>query len=394
MIYIYIDHKERLDFYSRFTISLDLLGKGYTLITHKLSLYILARSKKLKVELITKKKKQWDWECKFSPLEVENKYLDYNSALNLYSSYCEHLINRVNDEDVFFIWNGNDTPCLALKKVASLINAKTLFFEQPNITDKCIVDRLGTNADSSLATENEIIKYSSDASDKDFEKIANEIINKKRNRTIPQRKINTSINYHHIIDVISNGLGITPKSDNRHLFNKLKDKIRKKRFEVIYDDVDLQSDYIFVPLQIESDTQLIRHSNYSNLDIVEHARKLAGENNSELYVKLHPAEVDDSAIKAIIEFCGLHNIRITNADTYELIDSAKFVVLNNSTVGLEALLMNKEVITLGNPFYKDFKLPELKNYLFEYLIQDLDYFGEEEVDIKTVSDILERLTNE
>jgi Capsule polysaccharide biosynthesis protein. len=49
----------------------------------------------------------------------------------------------------------------------------------------------------------------------------------------------------------------------------------------------------------------------------------------------------------------------------------------NSTVGLESLILGKEVIVLGKAIYSAFDTEMLKKYIHSYLI-DFDYFSKNE----------------
>ena len=73
------------------------------------------------------------------------------------------------------------------------------------------------------------------------------------------------------------------------------------------------------------------------------------------------------------------DIIVTNSNTFELIQNARIVITINSTVGLEALILNKYVIFLGDTFYKNFDQERLKKYLLKYLI-NIEYFSNDKVD--------------
>ncbi len=115
----------------------------------------------------------------------------------------------------------------------------------------------------------------------------------------------------------------------------------------------LPEKYIFVPFQVDYDTQIISQSFW-----IKNMRMLFDtiENISSQYayhfvLKEHPS--------TSLRYPDLHK-RISKIptmsfqntmNTQELIEGALAVVTINSTVGVESLLLHKKVIVLGNAFY-------------------------------------------
>lgn len=124
--------------------------------------------------------------------------------------------------------------------------------------------------------------------------------------------------------------------------------------------VDLNKKYVFVPFQVESDTQIVEHSPYiksmRNLVAIT-AEAVTDYNlryNEDLHViyKPHPVDVDVN-LSYIENFLPVypHAEIAYKESTQDLIAHAELVMTINSTVGIEALLQRKRVITLGNAFY-------------------------------------------
>ena len=112
--------------------------------------------------------------------------------------------------------------------------------------------------------------------------------------------------------------------------------------------------YLFVPFQVDHDTQLLCHSpRISDMDalyrFVETALARCTDSDTVILFKEHPS--------ALRDYAHLHagpNPRLRFANgiaTQTLIEHAEAVVTINSSVGIEALLYRKRVITLGNAFY-------------------------------------------
>jgi len=130
-------------------------------------------------------------------------------------------------------------------------------------------------------------------------------------------------------------------------------RIGKKRAIFEGDEEKLPETYIFVPFQVDYDTQIITQSPWiQNMrmlyDLVE---KIASQSNYHFVIKEHPSSG--------VEYPDLHerasripNIHFANAhSTQNLIEQSQAVITLNSTVGIESLLFHKKVIVLGNAFY-------------------------------------------
>lgn len=72
-----------------------------------------------------------------------------------------------------------------------------------------------------------------------------------------------------------------------------------------------------------------------------------------LVLKEHPASIGRNPDRLLRTLAGLPNVRLVDPYTssHELIRCSRGVVVISSTVGLEALLYAKPVLTLGRPFY-------------------------------------------
>ena len=110
--------------------------------------------------------------------------------------------------------------------------------------------------------------------------------------------------------------------------------------------------YIFIPFQVESDTQIIVYGGWINSmrQLFSEVTQLLSELDEDvvLVFKEHPASHDSYE-----DLYQLKNARIIFANdnsTEELIVNAEAIVTVNSTVGIEALLFNKKIITLGQAF--------------------------------------------
>jgi capsular polysaccharide export protein len=116
--------------------------------------------------------------------------------------------------------------------------------------------------------------------------------------------------------------------------------------------------FVFLPLQVHDDSQILLYSpHFRDMPSVIRfcARGVDAYNRRhgthlKLVVKEHPSDhgrIDYTGIRS--EFPGAVFTKLT--PTQELIQKCAAVVTVNSTVGIEALLQLKPVITLGDAFY-------------------------------------------
>ena len=123
-------------------------------------------------------------------------------------------------------------------------------------------------------------------------------------------------------------------------------------------------EYIYVPFQLETDSQIIKHSKHIKsmkrlVEITSEALNYYNKkNNSNLKMvyKVHPLYkselnlIDINGIKAICDN-NENLVFMTEGDNKSLVENAKVVITINSTVGFEALQLYKPVIVLGEAFY-------------------------------------------
>jgi len=119
----------------------------------------------------------------------------------------------------------------------------------------------------------------------------------------------------------------------------------------------LPRDYVFVPFQVALDSQVLLYSPWIRdmrhlfYTVVEAWRASLAGTGIELVFKAHPSapeQYPDLAAHAR----SMEGVRFANGNaTQELIDGAHGVITINSTVGIEALLRRRPVLTLGRACY-------------------------------------------
>lgn len=118
---------------------------------------------------------------------------------------------------------------------------------------------------------------------------------------------------------------------------------------------ELPERFVFFPLQVRSDSQLTIHSplygNRLDLAIADLADAVrATDPELSLVVKLHPADLGktdyDPLVRALPDI-----VWIGGGDVRTILARAECVVTVNSTVGIEAMIFDKPLVTLGNNFF-------------------------------------------
>jgi capsular polysaccharide export protein len=116
----------------------------------------------------------------------------------------------------------------------------------------------------------------------------------------------------------------------------------------------LPAKYIFVPFQVDYDTQIISHSSWiKNMRMLfETISKLKLPSDIYVVFKEHPSSgVEYPDLYQEIQNSTQMDFQNTYS-TQELIENSIAVITINSTVGVESLLFHKKVIVLGDAFYK------------------------------------------
>jgi len=118
--------------------------------------------------------------------------------------------------------------------------------------------------------------------------------------------------------------------------------------------ITLPQRYIFIPFQVESDTQILIYGGWvrsmrSLYNLLSRVINRVDDQELTFVFKTHPSsrvDYDDLLVNQS------PRILFANGnDTEELIANAESVITINSTVGIEALMLSKKVITLGLAFY-------------------------------------------
>jgi len=203
------------------------------------------------------------------------------------------------------LWNGHRLPEQAIKILAVKLNIPVVHFENGLLPNTTTFDLCGVNNANSLPREAQFYREY---------KNKNSIID----RGLVARKFHRSKKSH---------------AKNKIFYRALPEK------------------YIFVPFQVKFDSQILLNSKkiksmtalYQWLEFAEQRC----DQPLKFVIKEHPS--DPHKYTELYE--NNPNIIFSNRDTKELIEKADAVITVNSSVGLEAILLHKRVIVLGEACY-------------------------------------------
>ena len=284
--------------------------------------------------------------------EINLKYKKRPYFKNFYKIYIRLItpfitswaIKHIRSCNAVAIWNGQRYPENLIMGIAKYLGKKTVYFEVGFFPNTTVIDPKGVNFKNSLPRDIEFYKNYP---------IKEETFPKKLNK-------------------------------RNHLI--------KRRLE----HIKLPENYIFVPFQTSFDTQIVYNSPWikSMPQLFNIIEKIASLTKTNFIFKEHPHERDFTYEELHEKAKNNPYIQFANAnETDELIKKAKAIITINSTVGLEAMLMNKRVIVLGNAFYALDKITKkaTNEKELEEIIKNIDNWNPE---VELIKRFLSYLINE
>jgi hypothetical protein len=143
----------------------------------------------------------------------------------------------------------------------------------------------------------------------------------------------------------------------RLLHTNASEWVRARTARPFYDRLDPSRPFVYFPLHVTDDykiTRIIPHCR-DQVSLVEQVADALPVGH-DLVLKEHPMSLGRNSIGLIRRLRRRTNVRLVQpyTSTHDLIRNSAGVVVISSTVGLEALLYDKPVLTLGDPFYAGF----------------------------------------
>tara|TARA_B100000745_G_scaffold251318_1_gene173465 strand:- start:252 stop:1463 length:1212 start_codon:yes stop_codon:yes gene_type:complete len=329
--------------------------------------------------------------------ELGLKFLTLKSAEQLARRIfyqCDKIISLHGDV-VFLLWNGDSIMGEVARVIKAEGRAKTLFCEIANLPGKLFADSEGVNMRSSLfRTPDKVMQYA-DVESFDFNAWSEEFTKSKLSPGSgepPQAKLSQKLSLFNFMDFVIVQLIGYRFFSYQAILNKLKisrlKKAFKKKLSKTPTPAELpKEEFVFFPMQVSSDTQIVLNSNYDNLQALDY---LVENFEGPFVIKPHPAEGDIGYIYDYLKKISRNDIYLVFDNTYRLIQQSKEVFVINSTVGFEAMLMNKKVTFIGETLYKSLKPEQIKYYVGAYLV-NIDFFSHEPISNRDVQALYQRL---
>lgn len=144
---------------------------------------------------------------------------------------------------------------------------------------------------------------------------------------------------------------------HRFVKNVVVQRTRRIAARSLYDELDPRRPFVYFPLHVTDDfkvKRVIPHCVDQDSLIRQIAEALP--QGHDVVLKEHPVSVGRNSLGYLRGLKEIENVRLVDPHTssHELIQKARAVTVISSTVGLEALLYGRPVLTLGQPFYSGY----------------------------------------
>ena len=263
---------------------------------------------------------------------------------------------KENSPDIVVIWNGMWHYEKIVEKIALEKNITKIFIENGYFPKTAHIDPVGINAKAEIvyrANEDLLTNYDKGELLNFLEESRNSFSELKRYSQ--ESDLTNSLTFSRflffIIELIIHDLPFIGLEFLSKFIILIKSKKKKC---LLQSKTPLPKNYIFLPLQVTTDSQLILNSPWikTSHDLITLIEETFNKINPDLklVIKEHPMEDPNVSFKDLSKKFP----KIYWASSYsleELIKNAQLVVNINSSVGFQSLLFGKSVICLGNALY-------------------------------------------
>lgn len=386
-VIILIEAFDQLQFFEKFKKWFKKLDQYPTIITDKLSIYIILKlTSEFNICLLKEYHGKVDIPDLTTTFEILTNQFSINKAELLYSSAyaCADSIIKNHENSIFFIWGGNTISALALKNVAQSYSSPMLYFDFGNYGNKIFVDLQGTNINSFIYNHYESIFDG--VGNRDFKDTGTDFFC--ANKLKFKRNIK-NINLFFLLDVFYcwiNGLPFRGEVNPLKKIYMLINPSYERQKEIFLNNLD----YYFIAFSHSYEIKKLK------LEIPEVLKKVlfiieeAKKRGTKVLAKFHPNEMDKSFMNSINKLENTRIFKVVNNDAIELIEQAKKVYLFNTSLSIPSILKRKDISFMSKSFFDKFDRNSLIFYLNYYLIE-LSIDSEGYFDDTTVERILQRL---
>jgi hypothetical protein len=140
----------------------------------------------------------------------------------------------------------------------------------------------------------------------------------------------------------------------RLLRTNVAEKLRARAARPFYDSLAPDRPFVYFPLHVTDDYKIKRIIPHcvDQASIIEQVAD-ALPSGYDVVLKEHPMSLGRNSVMLLRRLRKRRNVRLVapQTSTHELVERAQAVAVISSTVGLEALLYDKPVLTIGDPYY-------------------------------------------
>ena len=141
------------------------------------------------------------------------------------------------------------------------------------------------------------------------------------------------------------------------LGGQVREHIQARTVRRLYEPLREGRPFVYFPLHVVDDYKIKRVLPHcaDQASLVEQVARALPQ-GYDLVIKEHPMAIGRTPLSFLRRLRAARNVRLVAPDTssHGLVSAAEAVVVIGSTVGLEALLYGKPVLTLGQPFYSGY----------------------------------------
>lgn len=269
------------------------------------------------------------YQLKNSAPLIKNRDIEYSKCLKYFE--------QNPDFDMILFWNGAGN---VENDACQKLNIKTFHFENGYFPNTFQMNRRGVNCNAEYANLqlDDFLNFKYPSINYSPDKIHSPII------------LSTRLFERYFYRLFDSKFNIIIKE--AFLYNKRLKKAKQRFIQLPVDELELSQmgKYIFFPLQVNSDTQIILNSPYSSMyDALKQILPKLKETGYKILLKEHPFEVETVNYSPFIDNENVFLIK--KYDINELIEKSEFVVNINSSVGLQSIENYKKVLLLGESLY-------------------------------------------
>jgi len=246
---------------------------------------------------------------------------------------------------------GDSRPISRLFKVIGQLQGCNIHFFEQGPQNTTILDDTGVNSNSSFRERNRSSYFFREKYTREYQ------------QSYSRNLMYRSLDYLFDLFIVSI---FFPIFSERNLQRWLRTIITKKKTKKYnFENFDYSKKYVLLILQVPEDANMVLHSpHFSSFYEMVYAVHAVLPSDFKLLIREHPLYKYgyESRLYSLIQ--SVPNIFLdSQASLEKQITQASLVVVNNSTVGFEALCLKSRLLVLGDSYYDQYKyLKKLSNY--------------------------------